>query len=404
VSIFSLGRASTGRGASSYSHGVSGLQEILDSHDVIVCLGSGGVGKTTTSASVALRAALQGRRTLCLTIDPSQRLATSLGLGRMRAQEQQVDPLSFVEAGLILRGQLWAAVVDAKATFDGLVQRLAEPEAAERILHNRIYRYVSRSMPGVQEYMSMERLLQVKENPAYDLIVLDTPPTSNALDFLDAPRRMMAAVGSPAVQWLLTANRGGILSKGTAFVLRHLSRIAGAVVLTRMAELAQDFETMLEELRHRATTVDAMLHSDEVAYVVVTSPDPLAIDEAIFLNHRLQAMGLGDGALVVNRMRPYRPRTGGLGADEIRAGLELDSELVVAQATRLAAALDRAVREEQSLAAADLAQVERLRKSCQGVCSVCVVPGLERDVYDLAQLARLHAWLFGGATVECSES
>jgi anion-transporting ArsA/GET3 family ATPase len=380
------------------------LQEILDSHDVIVCLGSGGVGKTTTSASVALRAALQGRRTLCLTIDPSQRLATSLGLGRMRAQEQQVDPLSFVEAGLILRGQLWAAVVDAKATFDGLVRRLAAPDAAERILQNRIYRYVSRSMPGVQEYMSMERLLQVKENPAYDLIVLDTPPTSNALDFLDAPRRMMAAIRSPAVQWLLTSHRGGILSKGTAFVLRHLSRIAGAVVLKRMAELAQDFEAMLDELERRATMVDEMLRSSEVAYVLVTSPDPLSIDEAIFLNHRLQAMGLGDGALVVNRMRPYRPGVGGIDVAEIRAELERDTGLAAPQATRLAAALDRAAREEQSLASADLVQVDRLRKSCQGVCSVCLVPGLDRDVYDLGQLARLHAWLFGGAAVECTES
>lgn len=382
---------------------MSGLQEILDTHDVIVCLGSGGVGKTTTAASVALRAALQGRRTLCLTIDPARRLATSLGLGRMRAQEQQVDPLSFVEAGLVLRGQLWAAVVDAKATFDGLVQRLADPEAAERILHNRIYRYVSRSMPGVQEYMSMERLLQVKENPAYDLIVLDTPPTSNALDFLDAPRRMMAAIRSPAVQWLLTSHRGGLLSKGTAFVLRNLSRIAGAVVLTRMAELAQDFEAMLGELQRRATMADEMLRSGDVAYVVVTSPDPLAIDEAIFLNHRLQAMGLGDGALVVNRMRPHRPGAGEISVAELRAALEREAQLAPVQAKRLATALDRAVREEQSLATADLAQVERLRRSCQGVCSVCLVPGLERDVYDLAQLARLHAWLFGGARAECSE-
>jgi anion-transporting ArsA/GET3 family ATPase len=384
---------------------VSGLQEILDTHDVIVCLGCGGVGKTTISASVALRAALDGRHALCLTIDPARRLATSLGLGRMRAQEQQVDQLSFVEAGLILRGQLWAAVVDAKTTFDGLVKELAtDPEAAERILGNRIYRYVSRSMPGVQEYMAMERLLQVKENPAYDLIVLDTPPTSNALDFLDAPRRVMAAMRSPAVDWLVTSHRGGILTKGTAFILRNLSRIAGAVVLTRMAELAQDFEAMLGDLETRAANVDGMLRSADVAYLLITSPDPLAIDEAIFLNHRLQEMGLGDGALVVNRMRPFRPGVGEPGAVEIREALERDAGVSAPQAARLGAALSRAVREEQSMAKADLVQVERLRRSCQGVCTVCLVPGLERDVYELTQLARLHTWMFEGQPIACREA
>lgn len=374
---------------------VKRLQDILDGHSVIVCLGCGGVGKTTIAASVALRAAVLGRRSLCLTIDPARRLMTSLGLGRMLAQEQQVDQLAFVEAGLILRGQLWAAVVDTKKTFDGLVMRLAADEAsAERILNNRIYRYVSKSMPGIQEYMAMERLCAVKENPDFDVVVLDTPPTSNALDFLDAPRRVTAAMNSPAVDWLLTSHRGGVLSQGTAFVVRHLARIAGAVVLERMSELAHDFEAMLDGLRERAAMVDEMLRSDEVAYLLVTSPDPLAVDEAIFLNHRLVEMGLEGGALVVNRMRPFRPGAGAVSESQLGELVSSREELSSTEARRLTRRMLRALREEQSLANADLYQVDRLRRSCQNCSTVCLVPGLERDVYEVAQLARLHQWLF----------
>jgi len=313
----------------------------------------------------------------------------------MRAQEQQVDHLAFVEAGLILRGQLWAAVVDAKATFDGLVRRLSADESAtERILNNRIYRYVSRSMPGIQEYMAMERLCAVKENPDFDIVVLDTPPTSNALDFLDAPRRVTAAMNSPAVEWLLTSHKGGVLSQGTAFVVRHLARIAGAVVLDRMSELALDFEAMLDGLRARATMVDEMLRSDDVAYILVTSPDPLSVDEAIFLNHRLVEMGLEGGALVVNRMRPFREGVEGISDETIQRSLDHEGGLSPTRAARLASLLSRALREEQSLAAADLYHVDRLKRSCQNCSTVCLVPGLERDVYELAQLARLHEWLF----------
>lgn len=373
---------------------MTGLQHILDDHNMVVCVGCGGVGKTTIAASVALRGALDGRRTLCLTIDPARRLATSLGLGQMRGAEQQVDQLAFIEAGLIMRGELWAAVVDGKATFDGIVQKTAaDEETAQRILENRIYRYMSASMPGVQEYMATERLYAAKQNPNFDLVVLDTPPTSNALDFLDAPRRITAAMNSPAVEWLMMMHKGGVLSQGTAFIMRNLSKIAGSNVLERMAELALDFESMLDGMRERAATVAETLRSDEVAYILVTSPDPLAVDEAIFLNHRLVEMGLSGGALVVNRMRPHRPGIIGLGETQIRSQLA-ESRLEKSTIDSIAAKLARATREEQSLAEADLVQVDRLKRSCENIGSVCLVPGLDRDVYSLEQLNRLHDWLF----------
>jgi anion-transporting ArsA/GET3 family ATPase len=367
---------------------------LVDEHEVLVCVGCGGVGKTTVAASVALRAALGGRRVLCLTIDPARRLATSLGLGQMRAQEQMVDHLAFLEAGLILRGELWAAVVDGKSTFDGLVRRLAADEAtAKRILTNRIYRYVSASMPGVQEYMAMERLAAVKESPRFDLVVLDTPPTSNALDFLDAPRRVMEAMNSPAVQWLIALHGDGVLSQGTSFVLRHLSKIAGGDVIERMAALATDFNSMLDGLRERAAVVDRMLRSDDVAYLLVTSPDPLAVDEAIFLNRRLVDMGLSGGALVVNRIRPLRPAASSVTRDQLRMALER-AGVPGSGSFGLTDSLLQAVRQEQTLAQADIDEVRRLNRSCADIRSTSQVPGLDRDVYNLEQLARLHQWLF----------
>jgi len=305
-----------------------------------------------------------------------------------------VDHLAFLESGLILRGELWAAVVDAKATFDDLVKRMsADEETAERILTNRIYRYVSASMPGVQEYMAMERLAEVKESPRFDLVVLDTPPTSNALDFIDAPRRITEAMNSPAVHWLLTLHGGGVLSQGTSFIVRHLSKIAGGDVIERMAALAADFESMLDALRERAGTVDEVLRGDDVAYLLVTSPDPLAVDEAIFLNHRLVEKGLPGGALVVNRMRPLRPSAQSVTKAQLLSTLE---RLGVSgsHATGLTEALQTGLRQEQALAQADQGEVARLARSCTESGPMCLVPGLDRDVHDLTQLARLHQWLF----------
>jgi anion-transporting ArsA/GET3 family ATPase len=293
-----------------------------------------------------------------------------------------------------MRGELWAAMVGGKATFDEIVRKTAaDEETASRILDNRIYRYISASMPGVQEYMATERLYAAKQSPRFDLIVLDTPPTSNALDFLDAPRRMTAAMNSPAVEWLMMMHRGGVLSQGTAFIMRNLSKIAGSNVLERMAELALDFESMLDGMRLRAEIVAETLRSDEVAYILVTSPDPLAVDEAIFLNHRLVEMGLSGGALVVNRMRPHRPAVSGITKERILTELMAKSA-DNPTASNLAAKLARATREEQSLAEADLVQVQRLRRSCESCGTLCLVPGLDRDVYSLTQLSRLHQWLF----------
>jgi anion-transporting ArsA/GET3 family ATPase len=180
------------------------LREIVDRHRVLVCLGSGGVGKTTTSAAIALRAALQGRRTLCLTIDPAKRLANSLGLSELRGEEQLIDPGSLESQGLRMRGSLSAMMLDMKHTFDELVARYAaSPAQRQRILSNRIYQYVSTSLAGTQEYMAMEKLHAMRGDPRFDFIVLDTPPTTNALDFLEAPQKLVGAIDSPVMRWFV---------------------------------------------------------------------------------------------------------------------------------------------------------------------------------------------------------
>src|SRR5690348_5992562 len=223
------------------------LADVLKRHRVVVCLGSGGVGKTTTSAALALRAALDGKRALCLTIDPARRLANSLGLKELRGQEQTIDPALFAAQGLTCRGSLSAMMLDMKRTFDELVERYAgSPEQRERILENRIHQYVSTSLAGTQEYMAMEKLHAVHQDPRFDAIVLDTPPTTNALDFLDAPQKLVGAIDSPVMRWFVEQLGGGagLLGRGAAFVLRGLSRFTGAEFLQLVGQFVTDINQL----------------------------------------------------------------------------------------------------------------------------------------------------------------
>src|SRR5215510_347000 len=182
------------------------LAHLLDSRRVLITVGAGGVGKTTTAAALGVAAARRGKRVLCLTIDPARRLAESLGIAEMRTEAVKVDPARFTAAGVSMTGSLTAMMLDTKRTFDELVVKYSSSkEKAERLLGNKLYQYVSTSLAGTQEYMAMEKLVAVKDDPEYDLIVLDTPPTANALDFLDAPERLMEALDSATMKWFVQA-------------------------------------------------------------------------------------------------------------------------------------------------------------------------------------------------------
>jgi anion-transporting ArsA/GET3 family ATPase len=381
------------------------LRDVLASHRVVVCVGSGGVGKTTTAASLALHAAIEGRRVLCMTIDPAKRLANSLGLSHMTSEEQVVPASVFAEHGLELAGSLSAMMLDTKRTFDELVRRTASsPERAERIIGNKLYKYISTSLAGTQEYMAMEKLHAVKSDPRYDLVVLDTPPTSNALDFLDAPERLAGLIDSPAMRWFVQAFEGAgklslnLVGKGAAFLLRNLSRFTGTGFLEEVAEFVTEFNDLFGGFRERAEQVSSYFRSSEVAFVVVTSPAPLAIEEAIYFGGRLAEAGMRRDAFVINQVHPLIAEP-----SVTTSQLEAEARAVLpvgADASKLVARMRRALDDARLRAVADRLEADRLENQCGKDTVYVEVPVLEHDVHDVGSLAKVASYLVGESVHE----
>jgi anion-transporting ArsA/GET3 family ATPase len=287
------------------------ITDITARKQIIVCAGSGGVGKTTTAAAIALRAAIEGKKAVVLTIDPARRLASSLGLKELHNSPTKVNKRKFDGAGVKADGELHAMMLDTKTTFDEVVLRYApSPQQADRILDNRFYRNISGTLSGTQEYMAMEKLYELHSEGHYDLIVMDTPPTRNALEFLDAPRRLTSFFESRVLRWFLLpyARAGGGLMRvanvaATTF-LKVLKRIVGGPVLKDTAEFFGNLEGMYDGFKSRARAVSALLQSDVTAFVVVTSPAEESVTEATYFASRLNDARLPFGALVVNRVHP----------------------------------------------------------------------------------------------------
>ena len=288
------------------------IADIVEKRRIVVCAGAGGVGKTTTAAAIALRAALEGKRAAVLTIDPARRLASSLGLEALSNEPTRVGDDKFEDAGLEAKGELFALMLDTKSTFDQVVLEYAPTkEQAEKIIANRFYRNISGTLSGTQEYMAMEKLYELYKEGDYDLIVIDTPPTRNALDFLDAPKRMTDFFESRVLRWFLIPYMkagGGIMRvanvAATTF-LRIVKRIVGSEVLEDTAEFFGNLEGMYEGFKQRARDVAALLQSDATSFVVVTSPAQDSVSEATFFAARLNESRLPFGALVVNRVHPH---------------------------------------------------------------------------------------------------
>ena len=287
------------------------IEELTARKEIIVCAGAGGVGKTTTAAAIALQAAVEGKKTAVLTIDPARRLASSLGLKELTNSPRKVNNRKFSATGLEPKGELHAMMLDTKSTFDEVVTRYApSPEQAERILANRFYKNISGTLSGTQEYMAMEKLYELYSDGGYDLIVIDTPPTRNALDFLDAPRRMTDFFESRVLRWFLMPYMkagGGIMrvaNVAAGAFLKIVKRIVGGEVLEDTAEFFSNLEGMYEGFKQRAREVAALLQSPSTSFVVVTSPAEESVAEATFFASRLNEAGLPFGALVVNRVHP----------------------------------------------------------------------------------------------------
>ena len=271
---------------------------------IVVCCGSGGVGKTTTSAALALRAAERGRRAVVLTIDPAKRLAQALGLEALGNEPGRVPGAGAHD------GELHAMMLDMRRTFDEMVQTHTTPDRAATILANPFYQTISTSFSGTQEYMAMEKLGQLAATGSWDLIVVDTPPSRSALDFLDAPQRMSTFLDGRMIRLLSSPARAGgrglrkIVGAGFTLFAKAVSTILGGQLLADASAFVQAFDTMFGGFRERATATYSLLRSPGTAFVVVAAPEPDALREAAYFVDRLSAERMPLAGLVLNRTHP----------------------------------------------------------------------------------------------------
>lgn len=353
------------------------IESWLRRKDVVVCAGSGGVGKTTTSAAIALGMAARGKKVAVLTIDPARRLANSLGLPELGNEERRVD--------VDVDGELWAMMLDAKRTFDDLVELHAPDERTrDAVLSNRIYKELSGAVAGSQEYMAMEKLHELHQEGRYDLLVLDTPPSRNALDFLDAPQRLSTFIDSRSLAFFRAPGKLGlkIVGRGTGMLFSVLSRATGVDMLRDLSEFFGSFGDMADGFRERAERVNALLASDTSAFILVTSPRDAAIDEALFFHRRLVEADLPFAGAIANRVHTAG---GPADPDELAALLGDDD---------LARKVLRTYDDDRRLAARDRANLDELKQRLRRR-PLIEVPVLDGDVHDIPGLARMNEHLFG---------
>ncbi|MEU3142206.1 ArsA-related P-loop ATPase [Nocardiopsis alba] len=273
---------------------------------VVVCCGSGGVGKTTTAAALALRAAERGRRTVVITVDPARRLAQAMGLDRLDHTPRPVTSQEDTE-GPSGRGELHAMMLDMKRTFDEIVEEHADPERARRILANPFYRSLSTGFSGTQEYMAMEKLGQLRRSEAWDLIVVDTPPSRSALDFLDAPKRLGRFLDGGLVRFLTAPKGNGVLrflGAGFDVVGSVIGRITGPGFLNDLRSFVSAFDTVFGGFQERAERTYRSLRGPDTAFLVVAAPEPDPLREASFFIERLRRDSMSPAGLVLNRTHP----------------------------------------------------------------------------------------------------
>lgn len=367
---------------------------------VVVCVGPGGVGKTTTAAAFAALSAAAGRKTLVSTIDPAPRLADALGVS-LTAEPTPVPP-GVASALGVAPGLLHVARLDTARAFATLVEeQVSDPAMRRRIFDNPIYRQITTTLTGSQEYAATLALYDMVKSDAFDLVVLDTPPTAHALDFLEAPRRIADAISSPAIKWFVPPAPGARFSlqrlrSGSALVLGRLAKLVGSRFMEDIAAFLTDFQVVLGGFLQRAESIGKLLRKPDVAFLLVLAPEVPAVDEALYFQRRLTESGVPLAAFVVNRVHA-RPGTTDVGelARALRARPELvglaDADLDVT-AERLA----RTALDFQQLSDGERRQLHRLAELAPGI-PVLEVPLLDRDVASLGALRTVGGYLSGDA-------
>ena len=363
-----------------------------DGPKIIVNCGSGGVGKTTLSAAMGLAGALVGKKTIVLTIDPARRLADALGISAVDADVQQV-PLDQLQIPRGMEpGELHAMMLEPKRTFDELVMRYAAPEISEKILSNRYYQHISNNMAGSHEYMAMEKLYETYHQGIYDLIVLDPPPARRALDFLEAPERLLNVLGHSffwkLIKPYLKAGKWSfrMFNIMASPILRVVGQVIGKQALTDLIGFFQVWDDVLYQgFRRRARAVKALLGSDEALFFAIATPQRLPLREAEFFWKKLQANKMPFGGFIVNRVHAFIHEDPAfskvsLSHDNCR-GANVDA--------RLREKLLSIYRDLQKQSESDAASIQELKSHVAASAKVKIIPVAEDEIVDLAALRNL---------------
>jgi anion-transporting ArsA/GET3 family ATPase len=381
------------------------LERLVRDHRVVICVGSGGVGKTTTAATIALWGALEGRRAVVLTIDPARRLANSLGIAELGDEPKTVDPALLATAGRPVRGTLAAMMLDQKNAWDRLVARHApSDEVRERILQNRFYLNLSQNFAGSHEYMAIEQLCLLCESDAYDLIVLDTPPTKRALDFFEAPERIRDFLDRRIVRWFLMPylSQGWAVAKAmnrtVGFLFRKLEEATGVSALAEVSDFFSAMSGMFDAFTARTDVIHDILRARSTAFVLVTGPEEQVLTEAEFFSERMKGMQMPLGGVVFNRVHEeFAADPAVFAGGDVTRGDEADvaAALVAAgvpeaQVPWLAANFV----DYQQLARGEALRLEQFRAGISRRVPFVTVPNFDTDLHDLASLTRMHAYLF----------
>jgi len=376
------------------------LEEIVRTHRVVVSAGSGGVGKTTVAASIGVWGALQGRRTAVLTIDPARRLATSLGLETLGHDAREIPRDVFAAQGLSPTAPLSAMMLDQKGAWDALVERYAPADARARILANPFYQHLSQTFAGSQEYMAIEQLCLLVDGGAYDLVVVDTPPTRHALDFLEAPKRIDDFLDKSIVKWFVrpyfsagfSAFRA--VNRTAGFLLHRLEQATGVSALAEISDFFTNMSGLFENFHERIERAYEVLRGAETAFVVVSSPEEQVLGDAEYLAAKMAELRMPLKGVVMNRvhaeLRRDKRRT--IDPDDLDAVGRLVADAV---GPANAPALVENFADYQTLARGEQLRIEQFRAGLPKRVPMVTVPNFSRDVHDLATLAAMHPYLFG---------
>lgn len=378
------------------------LDQLLAAKEIVICCGSGGVGKTTTAAAAAAMVAVHhGGRVLVLTVDPARRLADALGLAGIGNAETRVPDEAFTSAGVKPRGELWAAMLDTKQSWDALVRRHApDPPTAAAILGNPLYQNVSGRFVQSHEYIAMERLYEIHGEGDYDLIIVDTPPTRNALDFLEAPQRMADFFSSRLLRWLIVPYRSRLVNAATRPFYQVADRILGTAFLQDVAEFFMLFQTMYDGFVRRAEAVTRLLHDRRTTFMLVSTLEAAPLHEAEVFVELLESRGFHLGAVVLNKVLPSYLR--GEEANRVAEAMvdsagELGELLAPGlgepeQVSRVLTEVAESFRNFEVVASREAEQEAELAVTPDVVATV---PYFETDIYDLAGLLRLGEGIWG---------